>query len=86
MAGLNNVTVDIEQLYQPDSTAAVFWDMLIADSSQLLVELITVSSDDAKYEGFARVAGHSPSVEIDGVVDQGVTLQIDGELTYTTAQ
>ena len=83
LAGLNSATISIDQLYQSDSTAQVFWDALNAPSSNLIVELVPDGALD-RYEAFCHVAGFSPSVPIDGVVDQGVDLQVDGVLYYTT--
>ena len=83
LAGLNGATISIDHLYQANSTAHVFWDALNADSSNLIVELVPDDAGD-RYEAFCRVSGLSPSVEIDGVADEGVTLQVDGVLRYTT--
>jgi len=83
LAGLNGAEISIDRLYQQDSTANVFWDALAAESSNLLVELVPDDAGD-RYEGFVWVSGFSPSVEIDGIADEGVTLTVDGVLYYTT--
>jgi len=83
LAGLNDATISIDRLFQSDTTAHVFWDALNAESSNFIVELVPDDAGD-RYEAFCRVAGFSPSVEIDGVADEGVALQVDGVLYYTT--
>jgi len=83
LAGINDATIDIQRLYQADSTANFFFDSLNAQSSNLLVELVPDDAGD-RYEGFCHVAGFSPSVEVDGIADEGVALQVDGVLYYTT--
>jgi hypothetical protein len=84
LPGLSDAEVSIERFYGANSTAFPFWDALNAPSSNLIVELVPDNSAGERYEGFARVAGFSPSVEIDGTADEGVTLQVDGTLYYTT--
>ena len=79
--GLNAAGVSIERFYQ-ESTAPVFWDALNAPSSNFIVELVP-DGGGGRYEGFARVAQFSPSVEIDGTADEGVGLVFDGPLYFT---
>ena len=83
LAGLNGATISIGHLHQANSTANIFWDSLNAESSNLLVELVPDDAGD-RYEAFCRVSRFSPSVAIDGVADEGVTLQVDDTLFYTT--
>ena len=83
VAGLNGAEVSIERLFQ-DSTANVFWDALAAGSSNFIVELVPDGAGGDRFEGFARVSQFSPSVEIDGTADEGVTLTVDGVLYFTT--
>jgi len=83
LAGLNGATISIDRLFQANTTAHTFWDALNAPSSNLLVELVPDDAGD-RYEGFCRVAGFSPSIEVDGVADEGVSLQVDGVLYFTT--
>ncbi len=83
LAGLNDATISIERLFQSDTTAHVFWDTLNSESSNFIVELVVDDPGD-RYEGLVRVASFSPSVEVDGVAEEGVAFQVDGELSYTT--
>ena len=83
IAGTNEATVDIEHLIQAGSTANIFFDALNLPSSNFLLELVVDGGGDV-YEMFCRVADFSPSVPIDGIADEGVSLMVDGIIYRTT--
>ena len=83
LAGLNGAEISIERLFQSDTTAHVFWDALNAPSSNFIVELVPDGGGN-RYEAFTHVSQYSPSIEVDGTADEGVTLTVDGPLFYTT--
>ncbi len=83
LAGLNGAEISIDRLFQ-DSTANVFFEALNLPSSNFIVELVADGAGGDRFEGFCHVSDFSPSVEIDGTADEGVTLTLDGVLHYTT--
>ena len=83
VAGVNEATVDIEHLIQAGTTDNIFFDALNLPSSNLLVELVVDGGGDV-YEMFCRVADFSPSVPLDGIADEGVSLTVDGGVYRTT--
>ncbi len=81
--GVNEATVDIEHLIQAGTTDNIFFDALNLPSSNFLLELVVDGGGDV-YEMFCRVADFSPSVPLDGVADEGVSLMVDGVVYRTT--
>lgn len=88
--GLFGATVDLGRFgegppattgYQPE-----FFDRLNTDVD-LIVELqIEPDGTTYKWEGYARISGDSWTTPIDALMDEAVTLQIDGPLYYATTE
>ena len=81
-SGLSGWTVDIDQFLSA-SSAPTFFDQVNTEDD-LLVELVADGSSGDRWEGWGRVESVSPSVPIEELAMQGVTIRGDGLLAFTT--
>lgn len=82
-AGLNSATVSIGRLFPSSSTQAVFTDRIVL-AQDLIVELVADNAGGERYVGYGRVTGDGVTVDLDGLAEESVDIQIDGELFYST--
>ena len=80
--GLNGASASISRFAQ-SSTGPPFTDRIIAGQN-VIAEFVVDNSGGERYVGYARVARVSPSVDIDGLAEEGIDLTIDGQLYYST--
>jgi hypothetical protein len=80
--GLNGASASISRFAISD-TGPPFTDRIIAGQN-VIPEFVVDNSGGQRYLGYARVTRVSPSVDIDGLAEEGVDLVIDGPLYYST--
>ncbi len=81
--GLSQAEATLERFATTGTTGPLFFDRLNA-GQDLLAELWLDSANRNKFEGFARVAGDGRATNIEELATEGVTLQFDDTLYYST--
>lgn len=77
---LNGASVTMSR-YWNDSE---FFDLLNADNVKFLVDLVVNSAGGWRYQAFARVGQDQVNTAVDAVVNEQITLQVDGKVYFTT--
>ena len=77
-------TVNISKYVSAGTTAPIFFDYLNLDLPFIL-ELIPDETAGDKYEGYGFVTQDSIQGSVDGVFEEGVDINIDGQLYYSTS-
>jgi hypothetical protein len=85
--GVSQATVDLGRIVNGGTTSVpLFFDRLNTDTD-LIVELINQPAGTTyKWEGYARVASDDYTSPVDALLEESVSLQIDGPLYYATTE
>lgn len=85
--GLSQATVGLGRITEGGSTAVpVFFDRLNTNTD-LVVELISQSGATTyKWEAYARVAGDGWATAVDALIDESVSLQVDGPAYFASTE
>ncbi len=81
--GLSMAEVTLDRLNTTGTTGPLFFDRLNTEQD-VLVELWWDSASKSKFEGFARISGDGRVSNVAELASEGVTLQIDDTLYYST--
>jgi len=79
--GLSDATIQIDRLISTGDTGPVFYDRLNLEQD-VIVELVT--NDSNRLEAYGWVNGDSWSLDIDAATAESVSIQVDGEVSYST--
>ena len=85
--GLSGATVDLGRIVDGGSTATpLFFDRLNTNTD-LIVELISQPAGTTfKWEGYARISGDGYASALDALMEENVSLMIDGPLYFATTE
>ena len=61
-----------------------FFDLLNSGNAKFLVDLVVNSAGGWRYQAFTRVAQDQVNTAVDAIVNEQITLQVDGQVYYTT--
>lgn len=83
-AGLQSWDVKIGRLVSTGDTGPLGYDRINAAADNMIVELVVNGTGQEKYEGRVRPRMDSIAVDIDGLVEEGLELEGNGQLYYST--
>ena len=87
VAGLQGATVDLSAIVDTPTTATPLWFDHINTDQDVIVELnVATAGTTYKFEGYARVDSDGYTGPRDGLLEEGVTLTVDGPLFYATTE
>ena len=87
VAGLQGATIDLDAITQTPTTATPIWFDHINTDQDVIVELtVATAGTTYKWEAYAQIEGDSWSTPRDGLLDEAVTLTVDGPLYYATTE